>query len=81
MKADDGDDKRAAPAGLADAAGLAEAESFPDGSDVGHGSGSLAAAVGEVEIEVGEHDHHEQHEVGEGGALAGLVLLVGDADR
>ena len=38
-------------------------------------------AVGEVEIEVGEHDHHEQHDVGDGGALACLVLLVGDADQ
>ena len=42
---------------------------------------SLAAAVGEVEIEVGQHDHHEEHDVGERGALAGLVLLVGDADQ
>ena len=41
----------------------------------------LVPAVGEVEIEVGQHDHHEQHDVGDGGALARLVLLVGDADQ
>ena len=40
----------------------------------------MAAAIGDVEIKVGENDHHKEQQIRKGSAFTGLVLLVGNAD-